>query len=43
MENDDGIEGHIEWKEKKKTIQGVKDGMLGISEERVAWELIGIP
>jgi hypothetical protein len=43
VKDDDGIEGHIEWKEKKKGIQRVKDAMLGIGEEGVACELIGIP
>jgi hypothetical protein len=43
MEDDDAIEGYIEWKEKEKAIQRVKDAMLGIGEEGVACELVWIP
>jgi len=36
MEDDNGIECYVERKKKKKTIEGIKEGMLGVSEKGMA-------
>jgi hypothetical protein len=39
----DTVEGQIEGQDKKKAIQGIKNGMLRVRKERMARELKGIP
>ncbi len=43
MKNNNTVEGQIEGQDKKKTIQGIKNGMLRVRKERMATELKGIP
>jgi hypothetical protein len=39
----DTVEGQIEGQDKKKAIQGIKNGMLRVRKERMARELKGVP
>jgi hypothetical protein len=39
----DTVEGQIEGHDKKKAIQGIKNGILRVRKERMARELKGIP
>jgi hypothetical protein len=43
MEDDNGIEGHVERKKKEQTVQWIDNGMLRVGEERVTGELIRVP
>jgi hypothetical protein len=43
VKNNDTVEGQIEGQDKKKAVQGIKNGMLRVRKERMARELKGIP
>jgi hypothetical protein len=43
MEDDNGVERHIEWKKEKQSIERIKDSLLRIRIEGITAELVGIP
>lgn len=43
MKNNNGIKGYIKWEKEEEAVDGIEDAELGVREEGLAAELIGIP